>query len=209
MATALLYLSTALFFANKRMTAVIVGAFAISFHYSTVIYIAVVIILFLFVKRLSRKFFLTIFVLIVGYEILSIDVFNVSGTLLQVLEADYFSHYATALDVTEDLALGGFRLNPQNIFYHLIGIVVLYGDLKNTNYNKAVQIYYVGLLLGALFSFTPLAMRMQWLFFSQICWIIYFFVADSHFSSSKKINILLIYSVTQIVLIFRQFGGYF
>lgn len=203
MAITLLYCSTAFFVNHKLVYSMLFAIVAFSFHYSCIIFIVTVLLLY-FLKKSSIRFYLLWFFAVLFLRLSSSLLTSVVGLIESLVEFETFSHYQEYVE--PDLVGGGF--SPQDIAYHLFGLLMIKGNLGDERYNKTVSLYYCGLTLGALLGFTSISMRVQWLYYAMIVFSLYYFVLDKSFKLKLKLLVLVGYTLIEQVMALRQFGFY-
>jgi hypothetical protein len=83
---------------------------------------------------------------------------------------------------------------------------MLFGNLNNSQYNRTVMFYFVGLTIGCFFQSAIIVMRVQWLFLTMIVLVVYFFLKDGKFSLEVKLLTIGGYFLIQSVMALRVLG---
>lgn len=205
MATSLLFCSCALAINHRTSWAFLFALFAILFHTTAIIFALFVLILSV-IPDLDIKQFSIWFVIMLILDVL----FNISSSytlpyisqLFETIEeVEMLTHYSEYSTQESDS-----YFNTQYLTYHLFGLAMIFGDLSDTRYNKAVKFYFVGLAMGTIFQSILVAMRIQWLFLAMIAFVLYFFVTNEKFLLSIRISVLTLFAVIQQIMLLRVLG---
>lgn len=193
---------------NRRWwLSVAVLILATMIHTQAFIFLPGIIILF-FIDTLSRRFLFTWFTIIVvlGVLIAAFGIFNFSifDLLLNYLDrrADV-SHYEAY-----SLATDGSFLNTQWITRHFYGLLLLFGNLSNKKYNRAVILYFMGLSIGAIMQSSTIFIRFQGVYTASFLLAFYYFLRDDSFSKSRRLFFLTAYLPYQGIMLVRWLGWY-
>ena len=204
LATSILFCASALAINKKMKLSLLVALISIFFHTSCFIFVLGIIVL-CFVNMPSFKQYVVWFILIIVFRLVSFFTFSIGGVLESIiLMDDMFSHYSYYL-TAEDID-SGFSI--QDVIYHVFGLIMLRGNLRDPRYNRAVMIYFLGLTAGVIFMGSGITMRIQWLFLSMVVFPLYYFVLDKSFSFSCKLRLIVAYTIIEEALAIRQFGWY-
>lgn len=206
MAMSFIIIACALTINEKYISAIFSSLLAMLFHTSSVIFVVGV--LFLMVKKdvggkfLKYWFFIMLIfdVIVVLFNVAFVNVGHFFDTISQY---EMLSHYG---NYSEDEV--GPYFSTQYVTYHIIGYFMMKGNLSNLKYKRAVILYYIGLLMGSLFQFTVIYMRIQWIFLPMVIFVIYYYCNDSTIRFKKKVTVVSVFALLQQIMIVRQFGLY-
>lgn len=205
MATSLLYCSCALAVNSKMLSAFIIALVTVLFHTSAIVFAIFVLVLYI-VPNLNLKWFSFVFTVLLILDVL-LNIFNsysipyVSQLFEMMSEIDEMTHYA-AYSTQE----ASSYFDTQYLTYHILGFAMLFGDLSDSRYNKAVQFYYVGLAFGTFFQSILVVMRLQWLFLAMVVLVLYYFVINDRYSLPVRLSVLSVFSVIQQIMLLRVLG---
>ena len=83
---------------------------------------------------------------------------------------------------------------------------MLWGNLEDKRYNRAVMLYFIGLSLGTLFQTTIIVMRIQWMFLPMVVFVLYYYLRDNQQEEVKKQIVLVSYCFIQSIMALRYLG---
>lgn len=208
MALCILSCSIAAILTKRPLLALLFFPLAFSFQYTSLGLIVAVFFFMVFKEPSVRTLW---FILLLG---MLIDQCFVSGILTTSLGdhllgkvlsiGDIFSHY----DSYSGLESSSSTRSLQYWAYHLFGVLMLFGNLSDHRFNRAVTIYIMGLFVGSLFNGSVFSMRLQWLFLPVIIFVLFFFLKDSRFPIKTRLSVLFFYSVIEVVMAIRYLGCY-
>lgn len=208
LAIPMLLCSAAYLINEKYWQALLISVLALLFHFSALIFILGIPVLAI-IKTLSKNsyiywfgalIFLDILIgLVVAFEIPVVtDLFNLIGQFEQL------SHYDNY--VGEEVES---YFSTQYLTYHLLGLLMLWGDFEDKSYNRAVMLYYIGLSLGTLFQTTIIVMRIQWLYLPMVVFALYYYFRnDERRLPEEKIMVIAGYGIVQSIMVLRYLGWY-
>ena len=205
MAATLLYSACVFSIYHKPLYAIVVSLAAMLFHLSAIIFLLAVI-LISFIKDLSfRQYTIWFFVVLVFDVVLYTTQIYTTSFIDKLFETitdiEMMSHY-TEYSSNE----GENYFSTQYLSYHLFGFLMLFGNLNNSQYNRTVMFYFVGLTIGCFFQSAIIVMRVQWLFLTMIVLVAYFFLKDDKFSLEVKLLTIGGFVLIQSVMALRVLG---
>ena len=208
MAICLLLCAMAYALNNKFLIALLFVVGAFFFQYTSVVFLVGLLCLFLFKPLSKRLYVIWLFSLVFCDFLIASGIsgsFLGSSFLSLVLSlSDAFSHY----DVYSSADVGGLGwISLQYFAYYLFAIYMIAGNLENEKFNKSVLVYFVGLSMGVLLRGTIYSMRIQWVFYPSIILVLYYYISDGFDNPWRKLYILSLYSVIQIVMALRYLGA--
>lgn len=205
MATSLLFCSCALAINHRTLLAFLFALLAILFHTTAIIFALVVLILSVIPDLNTKQFsiwFVVMLILDVLFYFSSSYTLPYISQLFEVIEeVEMLTHYSEYSTQESDS-----YFNTQYMTYHIFGFAMIFGDLSDTRYNKAVKFYFVGLAMGTIFQSILVAMRIQWLFLAMIAFVLYFFITNEKFLLSIRISILSLFALIQQIMLLRVLG---
>lgn len=208
MGVSLLFCAIACEINDKHVWAIIACLLAFFVHMSSLVLLPGIIVLLLFKRKISAKVYVVWILALIGVDLLlaispNVNipiVSNIFGTIEQI---EVLSHYESY----EDEKAGSY-LSTQYVTYHLFGLLMILGNLKDIKYNRAVLLYFIGLTLGSIFQTSIIVMRIQWLYLSIVVFVLYYFCRSNSFSFDRKIVFLLGYVLIQSIMVLRYLGWY-
>lgn len=208
MALCVLFCAMAAVISNRPWLALVFFPLAFTFQYTS-LGLIVAVLFFLFFKEPKTGTLWTILVL--GMVIDQLFVWGIfstslSGYLLdKVLSTgDAFTHYGAYSGMDSSFSARSL----QYWAYHLFGALMLFGNMADRRYNRAVTIYIMGLFAGTLLNGSIFSMRFQWLYLPVIVFVLYYFLQDFHFSFKTKLSVVSFYSLIEVVMAVRYLGVY-
>lgn len=208
MALCILFCAVAAVITNKPRLALVFFPLAFTFQYTS-LGLIVAVLFFMFFKEPKKVTLWVVFLLgmlidqAYTWGLLSASLGNT--VLDKVLSAgEIFSHYDQYSGQDETTS----ALSLQYWAYHLFGALMLFGNLADHRYKRAVTIYIMGLFVGSLFNGSVFSMRLQWLFLPVIIFALFFFLRDYHYTLKTRLSVLGFYSVIEAVMAVRYLGFY-
>lgn len=205
LAIPLLFCASALLINEKFWAALLISALAVLFHYSAAIFILGIAVLAV-MKTLDRNGYLYWFLTLIGLDLFmgfvhTVEIPFISQFFSMVGEFEELAHFDK---YSEEVAESYF--STQYVTYHLFGLLMLWGDLEDRKYNRAVMLYYIGLSLGTLFQSTIIVMRIQWLYLPMVGFVIYYYLRNSCRLPQEKYAVVVSYGLIQSVMVLRYLG---
>ena len=205
LAIPVIFCAAALLIRGKYWMALLVSAFAVLFHYSSVIFIPGIIIMVV-IRKLQVKWFVYWFFALIILDILigfvfSLEIPIVSGLFNMLEDLEDLSHF----NAYNDAEVEGY-FSTQYVTYHVFGLLMLWGNMEDKLYNRAVMLYYIGLSLGTLFQTTIIVMRIQWMFLPMVVFALYYYLRDHQQFDVKKQMVLAGYCFIQSIMALRYLG---
>ncbi len=206
MAISLLFCSAVLAINNKYLWAFLICLSALLFHYTAVIFLLGLLFLVIVDKLEKQTYYcwfaiLVIMDLFIGFFI-SFEIPVVNDLFNMIDELEMLSHYESYAG--EDI--DGSYFSTQYITYHLLGLLMLEGDLKDKSYNRAVLLFYVGLSLGTMFQTTRFVTRIQFPYLAMVVLVLYYYLVNHGRSFWEKQVVLCSYALIQSVMVLRYLG---
>ena len=205
LAIPLIFCAAAFLINEKYWMALLITAFAVLFHYSSVIFIPGIIIMAA-IRELKKDWFLYWFFTLIVLDIVISFFFSfaipiVSGLFDMMEELEELSHF----NAYKNAEVEGY-FTTQYITYHAFGLLMLLGNLEDKRYNSAVMLYFIGLSLGTLFQTTIIVMRIQWMFLPMVVFVLYYYLRDNQQEEVKKQIVLVSYCFIQSIMALRYLG---
>ena len=205
LAISIMLCASALAINERTGYAALLSVLAILFHYSAILFLPGILVLRV-VKQINRDIYLYWFVLLFVLDIIL--------TAVYTFQIPYISDFFELMDEWEMLSRydayneeeAGSYFSTQYVTYHLFALLMLFGNLNDKRYNRAVMIYFIGLSFGTLFSSLIIVMRIQWLYLSMVVFSLYYFLRDKDMDILKKQTVLCGYTLIEAVMILRYLG---
>lgn len=203
----LLFFAMALIIRKRVWLSIFPLVIAAFMHQSTIVFIPGLI-LICFLKRYPNrnKYIMWFFVMILADVLIGITGLFDIQFLIQVLSRfSYLGFISRFFEYTNSAA--GAYFSSQYVFYHLLALLLLFGDLESEDYQRITFLYYIGLSLGTVFQKTVIVMRIEWIYLSVICFAFYYMIRDSKkFTDYTKFAIVSGYGVLQTIMMIRYLG---
>ena len=207
MAISLLYCSCALAINNKVIFSVLLSLIAALFHLSCMLFTIGLVIMFVLKNlNMEQKQFLIWFFVMVAFDVI-VGVFRIVSLpafddMFEIMsQIEMLTHFTSYRGEENE----GY-MNTQYITYHLLGLLMIWGNLDDKRFNKIVILYYIGLSIGTIFQFMDVVIRIQWLFLAMIVFAFYYFIKDDRYSFWLKNSVISFYAIVQMVMLLRVLG---
>ena len=205
MAISLLYCSCALMINKKVLYAILLSLVAVLFHYSSAFFTLCLILMF-FLKNISKTQYLCWFFILFAVDVVvgllhSVSLPGIDQLFEMMSNIDMLVHY-TSYEDRDRLVY----MNTQYFTYHILGFLLIFGNLDDERYNKVVSIYFIGLTLGTVFQSIEVGIRIQWLFLSMIVFAFYYYLRDEKYSFIVKNTFIGLYAIVQQIMLLRVLG---
>lgn len=223
MAITICILSIAFMLNEEVAASLIAFVIACLFHKSILLAVAILILIRFRKKKLARKNYLiwmiSLIIIDFIFAVIRVNVGDPVTSLMSVIVQGISSLYAPASRILAYFAnqqtqntLFGY-MTTQYIFYNMVAIWLVSGDIEDELLNRSVLIYFIGLTIGTFFRGFIAVIRLQWVFMGITTIAIYAYLSVKAVSwwNNKyiKYTSVILYCGWQSVMILRYFGMYF